>query len=92
MIDDLVDNGFYTTCCTCTNHYSIRFTDSNTNSIDTSGEHYIYNIGIKGAADAADLVNRIDTIHQIISYGERTMEIHRAIIRDSLLTRQMLRN
>ena len=36
MIDDLVDNGFYTTCCTCTNHYSIRFTDSNTNSIDTS--------------------------------------------------------
>lgn len=59
MIDDLVDNGFYTTCCTCTNHYSIRFTDSNTNSVDTSGEHYIYNIGIKGAADAADLVNRI---------------------------------
>lgn len=59
MIDDLEDNGFYTTCCTCTNHYSIRFTDSNTNSVDTSGEHYIYNIGIKGAADAADLVNRI---------------------------------
>ena len=59
MIDDLVDNGFYTTCCTCTNHYSIRFTDSSTNSIDTSGEHYIYNIGIKGAANAEDLLNRI---------------------------------
>lgn len=59
MIDDLVDNGFYTTCCTCTNHYSIRFTDSDTNSIDTSGEHYIYSIGIKGAANAEDLLNRI---------------------------------
>ena len=25
-INELVGNGFYTTCCTCTNHYSIKFT------------------------------------------------------------------
>lgn len=59
MIDDLAGNGFYTTCCTCTNHYSIRFTDSTTNSVDTSGGHYIYSIGIKGATDAEELLKRI---------------------------------
>lgn len=59
MINDLAGNGFYTTCCTCSNHYSIRFTDSTTNSVDTSGGHYIYSIGIKGAANAEDLLNRI---------------------------------
>lgn len=59
QIDELVDNGFYTTCCTCTNHYSIRFTNEQTNSMETSGEHYIYNIGIHGVKDAEELMNRI---------------------------------
>ena len=40
QIKDLIGKGFYTTCCTCSNHYSIRFTDGTTNSVETSGEHY----------------------------------------------------
>ena len=58
-INDLVGNGFYATCCTCTSHYSIRFTDEATNSKTVSGGHYIYNIGIKDAQDADDLLQRI---------------------------------
>lgn len=58
-IKELVGNGFYTTCCTCMAHYSIRFTDDTTNSVDRSGRHYIYNIGIGDATDAQDLLNRI---------------------------------
>lgn len=58
-IDELVGNGFYATCCTCSAHYSIRFTDETTNSVTTSGGHYIYSIGIKGAANGEELVNRI---------------------------------
>lgn len=59
QIKDLIGNGFYTTCCTCSNHYSIRFTDGTTNSVETSGEHYIYNIGIEGAVSVNDLISRI---------------------------------
>lgn len=59
QIEELIDNGFYTTCCTCTNHYSVRFTDSSTNSMETSGEHYIYNIGIKNVTNAEELLNQI---------------------------------
>jgi len=59
QIKELVGSGFYTTCCTCDNHYSIRFTDDTTNSTETSGNHYIYSIGIKGVTNADDLLNRI---------------------------------
>lgn len=58
-INDLIGNGFYATCCTCTSHYSIRFTDEATNSETTSIEHHIYNIGIKGVKNADELLNRI---------------------------------
>ena len=58
-INDLVGNGFYATCCTCTSHYSIRFTDETTSSEMTSVEHHIYNIGIKGVQNADELLNRI---------------------------------
>ena len=51
--------GFYTTCCTCDNHYSICFNDSTTSSLETSGNHYIYNIGIGDATSAADITNKI---------------------------------
>ena len=58
-LQDLIGNGFYTTCCTCTNHYSIKFTDDTTSSMETSGEHYIYNIGIRGVSTAEELMERI---------------------------------
>lgn len=56
---DLKKGGFYTTCFTCDRHYSIRFTDGTTNSQETSGDHFIYNIGIDNINTASDLVKAI---------------------------------
>jgi len=59
MYNDLIGNGFYTTCCTCTNHYSIEFVDQVTNSYEQSGTHHIYKVGIQNVQNTADLLNRI---------------------------------
>lgn len=59
QLKELENNGFHTTCCTCSNHYSIKFTLDSGNSIEQSGNHYIYNVGLKGATTADDLLNRI---------------------------------
>ena len=59
MVNDLIGKGFYTTCCTCSNHYSIRFTSGTTYSTETSGSQYIFNIGIEGAKDAGELIDHI---------------------------------
>lgn len=51
-IKDLVKpnnpQGFYSTCCTCTQRYSIKFVDtgSTPSSIDSSGGHMIFNINL----------------------------------------------
>lgn len=58
-IKDAVGKGFYTTCCTCTNHYSIEFTDSNKNSVQRSGRHFIYKVGIANAKTAEDIYDAI---------------------------------
>lgn len=59
QINELIGNGFYSTCCTCTRHYSIRFTGGTSSSVETSGSHFIYNIGIEGTKSASDLIQRI---------------------------------
>lgn len=59
QMNDLKKGGFYTTCFTCNNHYSIRFTDGTGNSMESSGSHYIFNIGIDGINTAEDLVKAI---------------------------------
>lgn len=62
--DELIGSGFNTTCCTCSNYYSIEFTNDTSNSLERSGIHYIYKIGI-GDLDPttptaiADLMQRI---------------------------------
>ena len=56
---ELIGQGFYTTCCTCTRHYSIKFTNETTNSVEQSGLNYIFNIGIGNAQSAEDIVNAI---------------------------------
>ncbi len=59
-LKELDASGFYTTCCTCDNHYSINFTtDSSAPKQQTSGNHYIYNVDINGVASADDLMGRI---------------------------------
>ena len=54
------NSGFYTTCCTCSNHYSFTFTDTSSNNFKQSGDHYIFEIGIKGVTTGSDLVSRIE--------------------------------
>lgn len=56
---DLIGKGFYTTCFTCSNHYSIRFTDSKTSDFEQSGSHLIYNIGIADVTTADELIQAI---------------------------------
>lgn len=56
---DLKEGGFYSTCYTCYNHYSIRFVDGTSNSLDRSGNHFVYNIGIDNISTAEDLVSAI---------------------------------
>lgn len=54
------NTGFYTTCCTCTNHYSIKFTNGNTSRCIPSGKnHYVYEVGIGGATNGEEIVGRI---------------------------------
>lgn len=57
--EELLGQGFYTTCCTCSNHYSIRFTEGTGNSTEQSGQHYIFNVGIDNINTANDLVQAI---------------------------------
>lgn len=59
QIQNLLGNGFHTTCCTCDRHYSIEFTDQTTSSKTISGKHYIYKIGIGGCTNGTDLIERI---------------------------------
>lgn len=59
QLEELENNGFHTTCCTCTNHYSIKFTLKTDSSMERSGNHYIYNVGIAGVKDADELMDRI---------------------------------
>lgn len=60
-LDELTaeNTGFYSTCCTCSNHYSIQFNNGKGNSIDTSGKHFIYNVDISGATNGTDIVNKV---------------------------------
>lgn len=59
QIAELIGNGFHTTCCTCSNHYSIEFTDGEDSSVSSSGDHMIYKVGISGAKSGAELIDRI---------------------------------
>lgn len=52
------DVGFYSTCCTCDAHYSIKFTDGDSGT-EASGTHTIYKIDISGVNSADDLVQAI---------------------------------
>ncbi|WP_029231298.1 flagellin N-terminal helical domain-containing protein [Butyrivibrio sp. VCB2006] len=57
--DELAGTGFHFTCCTCDKHYSIKFNNGGGNSVETSGQHYIYNVDISGAQDANDIMDKI---------------------------------
>lgn len=56
---ELIGQGFYTTCCTCNRHYSINFTTGTGSTMEQSGRNYIYNIGIDNVQNAQDLIDAI---------------------------------
>lgn len=58
-VTDLAGTGFHTTCCTCSNYYSVEFVTGTASTEEQSGNHYIYKINIDGVTSGADLVNRI---------------------------------
>lgn len=53
------NTGFYSTCCSCTNHYSIQFVDGGGNSTESSPPHYIFKVDISGAANGHDVVEAV---------------------------------
>ena len=56
-IDELLGNGFFSTCCTCDDTYNIRFTDKN--EPNKVGDNTVVNINISGVKTAEDLVKAI---------------------------------
>ena len=61
--DELDGTGFYFTCKTCDNHYSIQFVNGPVSGSqpETSGQHFIYSVDISGATSADDIINSIIT-------------------------------
>ncbi|MDO5520909.1 MAG: flagellin [bacterium] len=58
-INELINTGFQTTCCSCEQRYSIKFVDDKVSSVQKDGKHYIYNINIKDVETSDELLTRI---------------------------------
>lgn len=58
-VNDLADQGFYTTCCTCDAHYSIKFVSGEASSSYQSGQNSIFEVSIDGITNGEQLVSRI---------------------------------
>lgn len=59
MKKELMQGGFYTTCCTCNRHYSISFSEGTGSKYEESGRNYIYTIGLDNVTDASTLIDAI---------------------------------
>lgn len=59
-INDLKNGntGFYTTCCTCDKHYSVKFVQGTPHN-SSSGNHYIFEVSLDGVTSGSQLVDRI---------------------------------
>lgn len=58
-VAQLIGTGFYTTCFTCDAYYSIQFVSGTGTSMERSGIHYIYNVGVDNVTTAKELIERI---------------------------------
>ncbi len=56
-INDFLDQGFHSTCCTCTEKYSIRFLNTDEPSIGSPNP--VININITGVTTGEELVDKI---------------------------------
>lgn len=68
---DLLKNGFYSTCCTCNNRYSIRFVDTGDNYTN-NGNHYIFDVDITGITNGNDLIDKL--IQSLSATGNNTVQ------------------
>ena len=57
--ESLLENGFYFTCCTCENYYSVKFVSGTESNMVQDGSYYIYNVGIDDVKSGEELVNKI---------------------------------
>ena len=93
MIDELVDNGFHSTCCTCSRNYSVTFTKETTSSVEMSGGHYIYKVGIgdltaaSGKGTGEELVKRI---YEATGNGEMDNHFTRMVIDDTNVSKLII--
>ena len=58
-ISDLDGKGFFSTCCTCDDHYSITFDSSKAEHSVSGNQHYTFTVGTQGCTSASDVVQRI---------------------------------
>lgn len=56
-INDLLNQGFYSTCCTCSEKYSIKFVD--TDQASTGSPNPVIIVNINGVTTGEELVDRI---------------------------------
>lgn len=61
------DSGFNMTCCTCDEHYSVKFVEGPAGK-RIGSEHKVYEVSVDGINDASELVNRIKST--IVSGGK----------------------
>ena len=59
MKDELAGTGFNSTCCTCSDHYSVRFNNGKGDSRETSGNHIIFNVDISGCRNGDDIAAKV---------------------------------
>ena len=83
MKNELAGTGFNSSCCTCDERYSIKFTNGGGDSQETSGRHKIYNIDISGCATGADIAAKVASIntghfteYHVDPPGSSTVAIH----------------
>lgn len=58
-VKTLIDNGFYTTCCTCDNKYNIRFIDRTSAPSQNVGKNPVFDVNIDGLTNGAQVVDAI---------------------------------
>lgn len=56
---ELIGTAFNVDCSTCSHKYTFKFIEGSGNFTETSGQNYIYNIGVEGISNGNELVNRI---------------------------------
>ncbi len=66
-LNELIDTGFYTTCCTCTRRFSIIFTDDNSEVPAGTATEPIIEINIQSLLDDAANVTSTDLVNAIIT-------------------------